>query len=66
MNEILSNGKGGDMFPVNDFKELSKKITLFFKNPTNLNKKLIIARRNIKKYSISEHVKKYEKVFYEV
>tara|TARA_B100000767_G_scaffold125342_1_gene119478 strand:+ start:301 stop:1395 length:1095 start_codon:yes stop_codon:yes gene_type:complete len=66
MNEILSNGKGGDMFQVNDFEELSKKITLFFKNPTNLNKKLIIARRNIKKYSITAHVKKYEKVFYEV
>ena len=66
MNEILSNGKGGDMFPVNDFEELSKKISLFFKNPANLNKKLIVARRNIKKYSISAHVKKYEKVFYEI
>ena len=66
MNEILSNGKGGDMFPVNDFEELSKKITSFFKNPTNLNKKLVIARRNIKKYSISAHTKKYEKVFYEI
>ena len=66
MKEILLNGKGGDMFPVNDFEELSKKISLFFKNPANLNKKLIVARRNIKKYSISAHVKKYEKVFYEI
>ena len=66
MNEILSNGKGGDMFPVNDFEELSKKITLFFKNPAKLNKKLIIARNNIKKYSISAHANKYEKVFYEI
>ena len=66
MNEILSNGKGGDMFPVNDFEELSKKITLFFKNPAKLNKKLIIARKNIKKYSISAHANKYEKVFYEI
>mgnify|MGYP001166795919 CR=1 FL=1 len=66
MNEILLSGKGGDMFPVNDFRELSKKITLFFKNSAKLNKKLTIARRNIKKYSISAHVKKYEKVFYEI
>jgi len=66
MNEILLNGKGGDLFPVNDFVELSKKITLFFENPSSLNKKLLIARRNIKRYSVSSHVKQYEKVFYKI
>jgi len=64
--EILLNGKGGDLFPVNDFVELSKKITLFFENPSSLNKKLLIARRNIKRYSVSSHVKQYEKVFYKI
>ena len=62
MNEILLGGKGGDLFPVNDHKQLSRKITLFSKNQTNLNNKLIIARKNIRKYSVSSHIKKYEKV----
>jgi glycosyltransferase involved in cell wall biosynthesis len=66
MNEILLNGKGGDLFPVNDFEALSKKITSFYKNPRKLKNKLAIARKNIKNYSVSAHVKKYEKVFYRI
>ena len=62
-NEILLNGKGGDFFPVNDYDELAKKILSFYNNPKNLNKKLMLAKKNIQIYSISSHVKNYEKVF---
>ena len=66
MSEILLNGRGGDLFPVNDSEELSKKIISFYKNPKNLNKKLALAREKIKKYSVSSHVAKYEKVFSDI
>ena len=62
-NEILLNGKGGDLFPVNDSDELSKKILSFYNNPKKLNKKLMLAKKNINIYSISSHVKNYEKAF---
>jgi glycosyltransferase involved in cell wall biosynthesis len=63
VKEIILNGKGGDLFRVDDANQLSKKITSFYKDPKKLNKKLILSRNNIKKYSISEHVKKYENIF---
>ena len=66
MNEILLHGRGGDFFPVNDFETLAKKITIFYKNPRNLKNKLKIARKNIKNYSVSAHVKEYEKIFYRI
>ena len=66
VKEIILNGKGGDLFRVNDANQLSKKITSFNKNPKKLHKKLILSRNNIKKYSISEHVKKFENIFHNV
>jgi len=62
MSEVLLNGKGGDLFPVHDSSALSKKIMSFYSNPNKLHKKLKLARTKIKKYSISSHVKMYEKV----
>ena len=59
VKEIILNGKGGDLFRVNDANQLSKKIASFYKDPKKLNKKIILSRNNIKKYSISEHAKKY-------
>ena len=63
IKEIILNGKGGDLFKVNDANQLSKKIASYYKDPKKLNKKLILSRNNIKKYSISEHVKKYQNIF---
>jgi glycosyltransferase involved in cell wall biosynthesis len=63
IKEIILNGKGGDLFRVNDVNQLSKKITSYYRDPKKLNKKLTLSRNNIKKYSISEHVKKYQNIF---
>jgi glycosyltransferase involved in cell wall biosynthesis len=62
-NEIILNGKGGDLFNVGDYKDLAKKIISFYKNSYKLNKKLKISRRNIKKFSLENNVNKYESIF---
>ena len=62
-HEILLNGKGGDFFQSGDPKSLSEKISLFYKNPESLNKKLLLARKNIQNFSIKNHVDSYEAIF---
>ena len=64
--EILLNGKGGDLFPVNNHKVLSNKVNNFFKNMKPLNKKLSLARKNIQKYSLETNLYKYNKLFSKV
>lgn len=64
--EILLNGKGGDLFPVNSHKILTEKINKFFNNMGPLNKKLALARKNIQKYSIDANLYKYNKLFSKV
>ena len=61
--EILLNGKGGYFFKTNNPKDLSKKIDLFCNEPRRLEKKIMIARKNISKFSEKSHLKKYEKIF---
>ena len=61
--EILMNGAGGDLFPVNDHISLAKKINNYLKNPYELNKKLKIARRNIIKYTVDNNFNKYMNIF---
>ena len=61
--EILLNGKGGDLFPINNHKILSKKINSFYNNMKPLNKKLTLARKNIQKYSLKTNLHKYNKLF---
>jgi len=61
--EIILNGKGGDLFNVGDYKNLSKKIISFYQNPNKLKKKLRLSRKNIKNFSIENNVKKYNFVF---
>ena len=62
IKEIILNGRGGDMFLVNDALTLSRRIELFYNKLYNLHKK-ILARKKIIKYSLSNHILKYEKIF---
>ena len=61
--EIILNGKGGDLFPIGDHKILANKITSFFENQKPLKKKLTLARKNIRKYTLKNNVKKYGNLF---
>ena len=63
VKEIILNGKGGDLFPTDNHEILANKIIAFFKNPKPLKKKLILARNNIKKYTLKNNVKKYHNLF---
>ena len=61
--EIILNGRGGDLFPIGNHKILANKITSFFRNQKPLKKKLTLARKNIKKYTVKNNVEKYDKLF---
>ena len=63
IKEIILNGKGGDLFPIGNHKILANKITAFFENQKPLIKKLTLARNNIKKFTLKNNVKKYDKLF---
>lgn len=57
--EILDNGKGGLLFKVGNFKELSKKIIFYNDNKKKLKKKLFHARKMLYKFNINENLNKY-------
>ena len=58
--EILLNGKAGYLFPVGDFKILSKKILLFSKNSKNKNKSFInLAYKNLNRFDYEINLSKY-------
>ena len=63
VREITLNGNGGDLFKIGDYKNLANKIFLFYQNPKPFYKKLTLARKNIKNFSIEKNVKKYELIF---
>jgi len=61
--EITLNGKGGDLFEVNNFFELSQKINNFFLNPKILLNKNKKAKKSIQNYSEKLNKEEYEKIF---
>jgi glycosyltransferase involved in cell wall biosynthesis len=63
VREITLNENGGDLFKVGDYKDLGRKIALFYKDPKKLIKKLNLARKNIKNFSIKKNVEKYDSIF---
>ena len=62
-SEILLNGKGGDLFKVSDYDELSKKIVKHFKNIKLLKKKIKFAQKKLFRFDKSNHAKIYSKIF---
>ena len=57
--QILINGKGGDLFPVNNYKILADKINNFMTNQSKLRKKLKFARKQINKYTVENNYNKF-------
>ena len=58
-NEILKNGKCGFVFPIKDFRALSKIIEHFYENPKIFFKKEKLCRKNLKRFSNKESLKKF-------
>ncbi len=63
--EILDNGKGGDLFGVGNYKELSKKMLDNLKNK-NSNKKVNYLYKSLIRFNVKDHCKKYIKIFNEI
>jgi len=59
--EILDNGKGGDLFKVEDFKQLSKKILLINKHKKKYNNKKKFAYKRLKRFDYSKNLERYFK-----
>ena len=57
--EILDSGKGGHLFKVGNFKELSLKIIDFTNHKKELKKKTFHARKQLKKYDFYKNLNTY-------
>lgn len=57
--EILSNGKGGLLFRVGDYKTLAKRIIFFNKNKQKLKKKILFGHKELKRFDYHKNLNKY-------
>lgn len=58
-SEILEKGKYGELFPVGNYKDLSKKILKYARNKKRYNKKILEAYRSLKRFDNDENCKSY-------
>ena len=57
--EILSYGKGGLLFKVEDHKELSKKIIFFIKNKNRCKKMIDFSFKKLSRFNYKKNLDKY-------
>ena len=60
IKEVLGNGKYGDLFISQDYYQLSKKITHFFRNPKRLNVKIVKGREILNNFVAKKTSKKLD------
>lgn len=60
--EILLNGKGGDLFKVGDYKNLSKLILNYKINKKKSLKKINLSKKNLIRFDYNINLKKYSKL----
>lgn len=60
--EILLNGKGGFLFKVGNYEELSKKILFCYKNKSKCNKIIKKSYLNLKRFDYEKNLNKYFKL----
>lgn len=58
-SEILMKGKLGDLFKIDDYNELAKKIILFKKNSSFTQKKINLAYKNLRRFDYYLNCQKY-------
>lgn len=61
--EIVSNGKAGYLFKVNDVNDLKNKISFILNKKQNFNKKIKYAKRHIQQFNYLNNFSTYEKIF---
>jgi len=57
--EILLNGKGGFLFKVGDYEELSKKIIFYYKNSPLLTRKIKYSYKNLNRFDYTKNMDTY-------
>ena len=57
--EILSGGKGGYLFKIGDYKELSNKIIYYYKNKSKVKRMLKFSYKNIKRFDYNINLNRY-------
>ena len=62
-NEILNNGKFGDLFQVRNSNHLSSKLQNFLDNPKKLKIKSDLFFKSLKRFDTKKIIKKYEHIF---
>lgn len=60
--EILSNNKGGFLFPVNDYIKLANILTYIYYNKNKAIKKNTFAKNNLLKFNYKNNLKKYKNI----
>ena len=62
-SEILVNGKGGILVPIKDSRKMAQNIIYFQRNKKKLKKKLIIAKKNLKRFNLKNNLDNYLHIF---
>jgi len=57
--EILLNGRGGYLFKIKDYKNLSNLILDYSKNKKKLSNKIRMGYRNLDRFDFDKNIKKY-------
>jgi len=60
--EILLNGRAGIFFKMNDYKDLSKKITQIYKNKANFKNKVKVGYDNLHRFDENRNLNMYYKI----
>jgi glycosyltransferase involved in cell wall biosynthesis len=60
--EVLDNGKFGDLFELQNYKQLANKIEKFMEKPSILQKKVLLGSGSIDKFLIMNTAEKFEKI----
>lgn len=63
IKDILLNGKAGTFFDANDYIDLANKINFFKKDPFLFYRKSKLAKKNIRKFTLSNNLNAYNKIF---
>ena len=61
-SEILLNGKGGILVRTKDYKSLAKKILYYNDNRKRLQKKLLLAKKNLNKFDINRNLNTFLRI----
>ena len=61
-NEILLNGKAGDLIKIGDYKKMAEKIKYYINNKKKLKNKIKVGYKNLNRFDYNYNMKQYSKI----